>query len=199
MSKPDAKRLIEFHDLLNRFAEIERIIHVKRHKRYELESDTEHSYNLAMMAWFLGDYFPKLKNEKVVMLALVHDLVEIYAGDTFAFADKEILDSKSAREAKAMKRLSKEWSDFPGLNEAIHEYETRKSEEARFVYALDKIMPVITIILNEGFTWKEKQISLEMLDNDKLSKIEASSEVIPYWHELRKILLEKPELFGAKD
>jgi putative hydrolase of HD superfamily len=195
MAKPDVGRLIEFHRLLNEFAQIERVIHLKRHGKSELESDTEHSFNLAMTAWFIAEYFPELDKGKVIQLALVHDLVEVHAGDTFAFAEQAQLDSKAEREAAAQKQLTTEWPDFKGMHKAIAEYETRHTPEARFVYAMDKIMPVLTIYLNEGLTWHEKQISLERLHKEKMAKMTAFPEVLVYWEELYELLRNSPELF----
>lgn len=195
MAKPDIRRLIEFHAFLNQFAEIERVVHVKRRGQILLESDTEHSYNAAMTAWFLAEHFPELDQSKVLKLALVHDLVEVHAGDTFIFAEQELLDSKKEREAAAQKTLAAEWPDFPGLHEAIEEYESLATPEACFVYALDKLMPMITVYLNDGVTWREKEMALERIDQEKSFKMKAAPEVYAYWEELHKILLTHPEMF----
>ena len=195
---PNVPRLIEFHKLLNSFAEIERIVHIKRHNEHVLESDSEHAYNLAMMAWFIADYFPELDRNKVICLALVHDLVEIHAGDTYVFADQSHLDSKATREEAARRTLAKDWPDFPALHEAIAEYEERKTPEACFTYALDKIMPMFAIYLNDGFTWHEKQITLKQLDIEKRAKMSVSPEAFPYWEELHAMLKEQPKLFHQK-
>lgn len=198
MQQPSITRLIEFHKLLNSFAEIERIVHIKRHGDHVLESDAEHAYNLTMMAWFLADYFPSLDKDKALKLALVHDLVEIHAGDTYVFADQTHLDSKQAREEAARQTLAKDWPDFPDLHHAIAEYEALRTPEACFVYALDKIMPMFAIYLNDGFTWHEKQITLERLDTEKRHKMAVSPQVLPYWEALHTMLKEQPELFYQK-
>lgn len=198
MKQPDIKRLIEFHELLNSFAEIERIVHIKRHSDHVLESDAEHAYNLAMMAWFIADYFPELDKDKIIRFALVHDLVEIHAGDTYVFADQARLDSKQEREEAARQKLAKDWPDFPALHDAIAEYETLRTPEACFTYALDKIMPMFAIYLNDGFTWREKEITLEQLDTEKRRKMSVSPQVIPYWEALYTMLKKQPELFHQK-
>ena len=195
MGKPTVQRLIEFHTLLNQFAQIERIIHVKRHGKHVLESDSEHSYNLALTAWFIAEYFPELDRDKVIRMALVHDLVEIHAGDTFVFADQEHLDSKSEREAAAQKQLASDWPDFPDLHQTIAEYEQLQTPEARFTYALDKLMPMFAVYLNNGYTWHDKNINLKQLDVEKRAKMSVSPETLPYWEELHQLLLKKPELF----
>lgn len=163
-----------------------------------LESDTEHSYNLAVTAWFLADHFPELDKNLVIKLALVHDLVEIHAGDTYAFADKALLDSKMAREAAALEQLKTEWADFPDMIEHIILYEKLIAPEAKFVYALDKIMPIITIYINDGHTWKQNDISVANLRAVKASKIVQSKEIIPYYDDLMALLEESPHLISSK-
>lgn len=197
MSKPDINRLIEFHRLLNSFAEIERVVHLKRRGDIVLESDTEHSYNLAMTAWFVAEYFPELEQPKVLMLALVHDLVEIHAGDTFIFADQALLDNKKEREAAAQKKLAADWADFPSLHKAIAEYEELETPEACFVYALDKLMPMLAVYLNDGITWHEKEMALERIDQEKTYKMKVAPGVYAYWKQMHKILLERPDLFPS--
>jgi len=107
------------------------------------ENDVEHSYALAMAGWFLAPYFPHLDESKIIRYALAHDLVEIHAGDTFAYGEQQHIDTKKAREQAAAEQLSREWPDFPDLHEAIRDYEERADAEAKFVYALDKIMPAL--------------------------------------------------------
>jgi hypothetical protein len=106
-----------------------------------------------------------------------------------------MLDSKKAREAEAQKRLKSDWPDFPEMQEAIAEYESLASPEARFVYAFDKLMPMITVYLNDGITWREREMALERLDEEKTQKMKVAPEVYKYWTELRKMLIAKPELF----
>jgi putative hydrolase of HD superfamily len=83
MKKPDIHRLIAFEELLLRFRTIERMIPLPFSSQ-ENENDAEHSYALAMTAWFLAPHFPHLDRDEVIRMALAHDLVELYAGDTFA-------------------------------------------------------------------------------------------------------------------
>ncbi len=141
---PTIERLIELQTMLLQFRAIERSLLSIGHKDGRVaENDAEHSYALAMAAWFLAAHFPKLDSGKLIRYALAHDLLEIHAGDTSVFADKEMLASKAEREAQAVAQLAREWADFPELVEAIRAYEARDSEEAKFVYALDKVMPII--------------------------------------------------------
>src|SRR5215217_6371646 len=103
------------------------------------ETDTEHSYSLAMTAWFLTQDLPHLETDKCIRYALAHDLVEIHSGDTFAY-DKDVHRhaSKTERERLALAKIQHEWPDFLQMTEAIIDYETRADIESRFIYALDK-------------------------------------------------------------
>jgi putative hydrolase of HD superfamily len=195
MSKqPDLNRIIELQKLLLSFSQIERIVDRRHKDGYVRESDTEHSYNLAMTAWFLAPYFPHLNKDKIITFALAHDIVEVHAGDTYAYADQELIDSKPAREAAALKQLENEWPDFPDLIQTMHAYETRESEEAKFIYALDKVMPIIVIYLAEGYTWKQEGLTLKRLHDVKKDKVAVSQDIKPYYDELYGLLTASPHL-----
>jgi putative hydrolase of HD superfamily len=192
--KPDIGRLIEFHRLLLDFQKIERIVHLPG--KFDLENDTEHSYNLALAAWYLAEYFPELDRDKIIRFALIHDLVEVHAGDTYIFAVQSKIDSKKKREHEALKKLEKDWPDFPDMISGIKDYETMRSEEAKFIYALDKIMPVIVIFLAEGYTWKKENLTLDKLYDNKASKVAVSDAIKPYYDELYKLLSAHKHYFS---
>jgi len=194
--RPDIHRLLEFQQLLVQFQGIARITHVPG--AFEQENDTEHSYNLALTAWFLASYFPKLDRDKLIRFALIHDLVEIHAGDTYIYADQATLDTKVEREAAALKKLEHDWPDFPDLTAQIHDYEQRQSDEAKFIYALDKIMPIMLIFLGQGHTWQKEGITPEQLHNAKRHKVALSKEINPYYEQLYELLLQHPHFFTGK-
>jgi putative hydrolase of HD superfamily len=195
MQKPDIHRVIEFHSLLLQFQGIKRIVNLP--ETFEQENDIEHSYSLAMMAWFLCQYFPELDRDTVIRYALVHDLVEVHAGDTYIFADATQLDSKAEREAAALKKLVADWPDFPELTKEIVAYEAHSTPEAKFVYALDKVMPVIVIYLSKGYTWQKEGITPEQLHEIKKHKIAVSPEIQPYYDQLYKLTLENRHYFSG--
>lgn len=200
-TKPDIHRLIDFHRLLLQFQAIERVIHVpssSQSDQLRWENDTEHSYNLTMTAWFLCKHFPVLDSNKVIRYALAHDMVEVHAGDTYIYADQQQLATKASREAAALKQLEQEWSDFPDLLETIHAYEARTDQEAKFVYALDKIMPIMTIFIHEGHTWQTEKITLDMLDKVKRNKVALSPEIAPYYDQLYDLLLKHRHYFTGR-
>lgn len=200
MKQPSLERLLNFQKLLLKFSHVERVIHRTQPgiDGYTRENDTEHSYNLAMTAWYLVTYFPELDRDLVIRLALVHDLVEVHAGDTYALADASVLKGKAEREEKAFKQLIHDWPDFSEMTEHISLYENRGSNEAKFVYALDKLMPIMTIYINQGHTWQKENISLEQLIAIKVDKVSISPEIQLYYQNLVTILAEAPHLIPSR-
>ena len=168
-------------------------IHPKPSER--AENDAEHSYALALTAWFLCGYFKELDRDRVLRCALAHDLVEVYAGDTSVFANAEKLSSKPQREAEALQRLAGEWSDFPDLIVCMQEYKARASNEAKFVYALDKIMPIILNYAQQGKGWRKHNITFEQLHDTKKVKVQADPRISQYYDQLCTLFAEQPELF----
>jgi putative hydrolase of HD superfamily len=192
---PDIQRLIDLQTLLHQFHAIQRSIHLPGDTPRP-ETDTEHTYTLAMTAWFLAQYFPELDTNVCVRLALVHDLVEIYAGDTSAYDTSTHMHTKQDREKAAVERLAQEWRhDFPELVQAIGAYETRQTAESCFVYALDKLMPPIVNFMSQGISWKKDRITLGMLEANKTPKIQESPQVLEYYTELLVILHQNPAYF----
>lgn len=192
--KPDINRLIELQNLLLQFSHVERRNHRKHHDSIIYENDTEHSYNLAMTAWYLCRWFPALDRDLVIRYALAHDFVEVHAGDTFVYASEAELASKKDREAAALKRIAQEWGDFGELESTISSYEERADNESRFVYALDKIMPIMLVYIHDGYSWKVDNVTAKMLYDKKQNQTKESPEIYPYFLELYELLLKHPEL-----
>lgn len=196
--KPDIHRLLDLQYLLLAFNNVDRVVHRKHKENIVFENDTEHSYNLAMTAWFLSQWFPELNKDLILRYALVHDIVEVHAGDTFSYGTAEELASKADREEKALEQLREEWADFSDLTSTITVYESLENNEAKFVYALDKIMPILVIFIHEGYSWKKHNITAELLYKSKIDKVAKSPEILPYFHELYELLLEHPEIIAKR-
>ena len=141
------QNILQFMQFLIKFQHIERIAYVQGFDRGE--NDAEHSYQLAMLARFVvTDNTLDLDIHKVLMYALVHDLVEVHAGDTFAFTKDETLRaSKKEREGAALEQIKKDFPQFTSLTDAIQNYEDKIDPESKFVYALDKIIPDFNTLL----------------------------------------------------
>lgn len=195
--KADIHRLLELQKLLASFTQVERKNRRLHAGKLIPENDVEHSYNLAMTAWFLARWFPNLNKDLLVRYSLVHDLVEVHAGDTYIYGDESSLASKETREAEALKKLEADWSDFEDMVATIHDYENRGDAESRFVYALDKIMPIMLIYVHGGEDWREHRVSVEMLYKAKVEKVKQSPEIYEYFKALHELLLSRPDLIDA--
>lgn len=176
--------LLKFAGLMNKFREIERTVLIEGSDRKE--NDVEHSFQLAMCAWYLISVNKlSLNLDLVIKYSLIHDLVEVYAGDTFAYdLDPEVHASKVDREKAALEQIKKEYQEFPELAEIIAKYELRADEESRFVYALDKVVAPANIYLDGGRVWKQENISFETHHEYKKDKVKAHSEVEKYYEQL---------------
>lgn len=192
-----AKRLLELQDLLVQFADVERQIYFPdRKKQDRLENDSEHSFNLAIAAWFLSQYFPYLERDKLIRYALIHDFVEVHAGDEMAVGRTAKAEkAKRLREAAALKKLEQSWADFPDLSQHIKDYESHNDKESKFIYALDKLMPMLLNLLSQGKTWQTYKMAKADVLHAKDSKIPISPEINELWKVFRNDILSHPEYF----
>lgn len=194
--KPSLQRLLDLHNLINQFQEINRIlVYYKDSNR--AENDVEHSYSLAMMSWYLAGFFDDLDQNTVIKIALAHDLVEVHAGDTSVFANQDDIKAKPIKEAKAAKILKQEWSDFADLNVYIAQYKNKSNKEAVFVYALDKLMPLLFNITQNGVTWQKHNISLKQLKAVKKGKVDKDPIVNEYYKQACVLLEQNPQFFKS--
>lgn len=123
------------------------------------ETNTDHTVMLGLLAPALADvlYHDTMDKGRIAELALVHDVPEVYAGDTHTLRhlSDDARSRKKLREARAVERLDESFgTKMPWLLVRIAEYESLATPEARFVKALDKILPKLTEILNDGATCK---------------------------------------------
>ncbi len=120
------------------------------------ENDAEHSWHLALMAIILKEYSAQEVNlEKVIKMVLVHDLVEIDAGDTFCYDEKANLD-KAERELCAADRIFAILPEDQGkeIRQLWEEFEECETPEAQFAASLDRLQPFIHNYHTEGHTWR---------------------------------------------
>lgn len=130
------------------------------------ENDAEHSWHLAVMAVLLAEYAaePNLDLARVVKMALVHDLVEIDAGDTFAY-DEVAARDKAQREQQAAERI---FNLLPAdqaraVRQLWDEFEARRTPEARYAAALDRLQPLLHNIHTEGRAWREHGVTSDQV------------------------------------
>lgn len=159
------------------------------------ENDVEHSFGLALTCWYLQPKIaPNLDLLKILQYALAHDIVELHAGDTYVF-DVVKAESKEQREREALVRIADDWKDFDELALHAERYMDKADNEARFVKAVDKLLPVIMIELDNhpGDFWKRLGINMDMERENKVS-IHVSEEVSPYYELLLTWLDERDNI-----
>lgn len=128
------------------------------------ESDTDHTVMVSVCACALASkLYPTLDLGKIAQFAMIHDLVEVYAGDTntFNISDEQRAE-KEAREHEAYMRIKREFDGvYPWIGETIFEYESLVTDEAQFVKAVDKVMTKLTHRINHGAYLRNENVSKE--------------------------------------
>lgn len=138
--------------------------------RSRRENSAEHSWHLAVMAVLLEEHAAvEVDLSRVVKMLLVHDVVEIDAGDTFLY-DEPARQNKDAAERRAAERLFGLLPPDQGseLREIWDEFEARETPEARYAYALDRLQPLLLNVATEGVAWREHGVrSHQVLDMNR--------------------------------
>ena len=154
------------------------------------ENDAEHAWHMALMAAILSEY----SNEpvdvlKTIKMLLIHDIVEIDAGDVYAY-DKENLAGQEEKEEKAARRIFGLLPEDQAQEylELFHEFEAMESPEARFAKALDNVQPVMLNDASGGKDWKEKGIKLSMALERQSRTVKGSRTL---WEKVSKPMLQK--------
>lgn len=159
---------LKFIELVDKMKDIERACILSNWKR---ETDAEHSFHLAFLVMVFSSDFPELNLEKCFKLALLHDIVEIYAWDTVITDDENQKKLKKIKEKEALERIEKElWEDyFKNYKELILEYEENSSLESKFVHQLDKIQGDLSIVLEWWSAYKKHKMTQNFIvwNNDR--------------------------------
>ncbi|HET9790584.1 MAG TPA: HD domain-containing protein, partial [Candidatus Angelobacter sp.] len=163
------------------------------------ENSAEHSWQLALLAISLARYAEgPLDINRVIRMLLVHDVGEIDAGDVMAFAHINWEERKAAERAAVMRIFSiLPDEDSSGLLQLWQEFEEGESAEARFAHAVDRAMPVLLNLANQGQSWRENGISYERVVNRIAAPIQTGCPAL--WTYLQPRLEEARQkgFFGA--
>lgn len=149
------EQIAKFCELIDKEKFVQRKTYLTDGERFE--NDAEHAWHMAVMALLLSDYSnEKVDVLKVVSILLVHDLVEVYAGDTFAY-DEEGKKSQRQRELEAADKL---FSQLPvdlckKIRDLWDEFEQWETPEAKFAHTLDNFQPLMLQHASKGRAWKE--------------------------------------------
>ncbi|MDH3255316.1 MAG: HD domain-containing protein [Acidobacteriota bacterium] len=153
------------------------------------ENSAEHSWHLAVMALLLHEYAEEPVNlRRVLKIVLVHDLVEIDAGDTFCY-DEDANRGREERERLAARRLfsvlpADQAAEMHGLWE---EFEARETADARFAAALDRMQPLLSNLATGGHSWRKHGVALEQVLARTAPIGDASADL---WEYMRERLAE---------
>jgi len=181
---------------LNFILELDKLKHVLRQSilldTSRRENDVEHSWHFAMMVMVLGEYAPAgVDLQRVMKMALVHDIVEIDAGDTFLYGDQ---GEKAESEQRAADRIfallpPDQAAEVRGLWD---EFEGGTTPEARFAKALDRIEPLLLNIYTQGKMWREKGVTAEKVRSANYAVLaEGAPKLADYMRRLIEDAVEK--------
>ena len=165
------------------------------------ENDAEHAWHMAIMIYLLKEY----SNEdfdvaKAMMMALIHDIVEIDAGDTYAYGDAG-KDSQKEREEKAAQRifglLPDEQRDE--LISLFYEFEACETAEARFARAMDNFQPFLLNNSNDGDSWREHGVTYSRIHNRQIRSKKGSEFIWDYTKNMIEENIRKGNIIDDKE
>lgn len=152
------KQQLDFILEIDKEKNILRQTHLSGHGRRE--NDAEHAWHMAIMAYLLKEYSNEpVDITKVMIMCLIHDIVEIDAGDTYAY-DTEGLKTQKAREDAAKERI---FSLLPNaqkeeLTALFDEFEEARTAESKFAHVMDNLQPLLLNNSNGGADWREHEV-----------------------------------------
>ena len=151
------------------------------------ENDAEHSWHIALMAVLLKEYVSEdVDVAKVMTMVLIHDLVEIDAGDTYAY-DSEGAKSKREREVKAADRISGILPEDQGMyfRELWEEFEAYETPDAKYAHLLDNFQPLLLNDASGGRSWNEHGVHKSQIYK-RNEKVQETSEEI--WNTIQEVV-----------
>lgn len=182
--KERLQKQLDFILELDRLKYITRQSYVADGSRHE--NDSEHSWHLALMAMLLSEY----ANEPVdvlhvVKMVLIHDAVEIDAGDTYAYDDAGNATKRQREEAAADRIFNILPADQAAqMRDIWEEFEANETPEARFANALDRVQPIMLNDITGGRAWREHEVAAQQVINRNQNTHLGSEELWTYAKEL---------------
>lgn len=150
------------------------------------EDDAEHSWHLALMAVLLKEYSnEEVDLTKVIPMVLIHDLVEIDAGDTYAYSGESAAVTE-ARERKAAERVFGILPEDQGkvFRDLWEEFEAYQTPEAKFAHVLDNCQPMLLNDASNGLSWTEHQVRKSQIYKRNEHTAEGSRKIWNYMQSL---------------
>lgn len=197
MDKERLDRQLQFILEIDKEKQVFRQTHLSGHGRRE--NDAEHAWHMAVAAWLLKEY----SNEPVdighvVLMCLIHDLVEIDAGDTYAY-DEEGKKTQKAREEAAEERL---FSMLPEdqsreLKALFDEFEAWETPEAKFAHAMDNLQPLLLNHSNDGGDWREHGVNRTQILGRQSKTALSSEDLYRVTEEIIRTHVEKGDIIDS--
>ena len=162
------------------------------------ENDAEHSWHIALMAYLLQEYSEEpVDVPKVMLMVLIHDLVEIDAGDTYAY-DSEGTKTKREREVKAAERIFGILPEDQGayLRELWDEFEEYETADAKYAHLLDNFQPLLLNDASNGKSWEEHVVQKEQIYKRNERIPETSKQI---WKKMQDIIQKHIDLGHVKE
>ena len=188
------KKQLDFALEIDKEKNIFRQTHLSGHGRNE--NDAEHAWHMAIMAYLLREYSNEpVDITRVMLMCLIHDVVEIDAGDTYAY-DAEGLKTQKAREEAAKERI---YSLLPDdqkkeLAAIFDEFEESKTPESKFAHAMDNLQPLMLNNSNDGGDWREHGVSAKQVYGRQDRTKEGSEKLYEITEQIIKKHVEKGNL-----
>ena len=188
------KKQLDFALEIDKEKNIFRQTHLSGHGRNE--NDAEHAWHMAIMAYLLREYSNEpIDITRVMLMCLIHDVVEIDAGDTYAY-DAEGLKTQKAREEAAKERI---YSLLPEdqkkeLAAIFDEFEESKTPESKFAHAMDNLQPLMLNNSNDGGDWREHGVSAKQVYGRQDRTKEGSEKLYEITEQIIKKHVEKGNL-----
>lgn len=190
------KKQLDFILEIDKEKNIFRQTHLSGHGRNE--NDAEHAWHMAIMAYLLREYANETVDiSRVMLMCLIHDVVEIDAGDTYAY-DTEALKTQKAREDAAKERI---YSLLPDdqkqeLQALFDEFEENQTPEAKFAHAMDNLQPLLLNNSNQGSDWREHAVTAEQVYGRQAKTKEGSRRLYELTDAIIREHIEKGNLRG---
>ena len=188
------KKQLDFALEIDKEKNILRQTHLSGHGRNE--NDAEHAWHMAIMAYLLREYSNEpVDITRVMLMCLIHDVVEIDAGDTYAY-DEEGKKTQKAREEAAKERI---YSLLPEdqkeeLAAIFDEFEESKTPESKFAHAMDNLQPLMLNNSNDGGDWREHGVSAKQVYGRQSRTKEGSEKLYEITEQIIKKHVEKGNL-----
>lgn len=185
------KKQLDFALEIDKEKNIFRQTHLSGHGRNE--NDAEHAWHMAIMAYLLREYSNReIDISKVMLMCLIHDIVEIDAGDTYAY-DEDNLKTQKAREDAAKDRIFSLLPDDQKeeLVSLFDEFEEFETAEAKFAHAMDNLQPLMLNNSNDGNDWREHGVNAAQVYGRQRKTVLGSEKLFEVIDDIIKKNIEK--------